>query len=124
MVVPERPIVSGDGVETGWWSIDAVTGETLGIGENGWGASLVEFLYLIRIGFTAYFAMACALAVDKLPVNDSGKGVALVMCAVASSLTFAGLVGGTATLSGLIMGIMGDVMKVFLTYLPDLYPPG
>ena len=39
-------------------------------------------------------------------------------------MSFAGvLTSGTSSLSGLIMGILGDVMKVMMTFLPDMFPP-
>lgn len=44
------PSASARDVErAGWWRIDPVTGTTLGMGENGWGAVLVEYAFYLTI---------------------------------------------------------------------------
>jgi hypothetical protein len=40
IVAPQSARDGGHGVSPGWWRIDRSTGETLGIGANGWGAAL------------------------------------------------------------------------------------
>ena len=39
VVAPRSPVLVGERRFSGWWRIDAATGQTLGIGANGWGTA-------------------------------------------------------------------------------------
>jgi|GEM_PF-2111923 len=41
-LVPERAVLVGGESSFGWWKIDPLTGETLGMGEQGWGQSMAQ----------------------------------------------------------------------------------
>ena len=59
-VIPARNLVTGGRSRAGWWRIDPHTGETLGIGDRGWGQSQTEInmkvsaLTIGVVGATAY----------------------------------------------------------------------
>jgi hypothetical protein len=42
VIAPRNPVKLGDDAACGWWVIDPKTGQTLGMGEEGWGTTLVE----------------------------------------------------------------------------------
>lgn len=46
VLVPEEPIPEEKRTVVGWWRIDPRTGQTLGIGDRGWGATATEYTLL------------------------------------------------------------------------------
>ncbi|MFL5342771.1 MAG: hypothetical protein ACJ8F7_21775 [Gemmataceae bacterium] len=44
VIVPKKPIAHQGPLSSGWWRINPRTGETLGIGRQGWGASAAEYI--------------------------------------------------------------------------------
>ncbi|MGN6486861.1 MAG: hypothetical protein ACTHLT_03430 [Devosia sp.] len=50
-----------EGQVTGWWRIDPATGETLGMGPNGWGQAMVEYA-LVLIAQTIMAEIECQIA--------------------------------------------------------------
>jgi hypothetical protein len=43
VIAPRNAVKRGDESVSGWWVIDPKTGQALGIGEQGWGTTLVEY---------------------------------------------------------------------------------
>ena len=54
-------VAAADGSIAGWWRVDPATGETLGMGPNGWGAAMVEYAFILAFQ-TALAAIECQLA--------------------------------------------------------------
>ena len=42
VVAPTAPVALGPEMFVGWWRVDAVTGDTLGVAANGWGQDMAE----------------------------------------------------------------------------------
>jgi hypothetical protein len=59
--------------EVSWWRVHPVTGETLGIGGNGWGASLVEYTFTFVTTFFLSFA-ACITGAKVAMGGDFAPG--------------------------------------------------
>jgi hypothetical protein len=63
VIAPRSPVRLGSEDFIGWWRIDAVTGQALGIDRNGWGSSMVKYAFVISvmegfvIGWTFDFLM-------------------------------------------------------------------
>ncbi len=51
----------------GWWRVDPLTGTTLGMGNNGWGTTLVEFAFilLIKVMLAQIACMAYTAAAEE-----------------------------------------------------------
>jgi hypothetical protein len=49
VLVPRKAILMEGQSVVGWWRVDPRNGQTLGIGENGWGLSASETLLLISV---------------------------------------------------------------------------
>lgn len=86
VVAPRARVPVGGGAFAGWWQIDKVSGETLGMGESGWGQDLPEYAVLLMVG--SLFVnnwLACELQPDP----NAG--------AVVASAEFGGPRGGNST---------------------------
>jgi hypothetical protein len=59
-VVP-APQEGAEGQIAGWWRIDSATGETLGMGPNGWGAALAEYA-LVLLAQSIIAEIECQIA--------------------------------------------------------------
>lgn len=59
----------------GYWRVDPKTGDTLGIGENGWGTSLIEyaFVLIIQALLTAIACTAFTAAAQTNAAKATGK---------------------------------------------------
>ena len=71
VVVPSAPVRIGSHDADAWWQFDPSTGRTLGIGQNGWGPSMVEDAMLkLRVWVVAnreYFCLAATVVgVEKI----------------------------------------------------------
>jgi hypothetical protein len=127
VVVPRT--VSADGGFRGWWQVDKATGETLGIGDRGWGAGpMSEFAVLLYAGALAFLSswIFCAagpgsgspiVAHDFLPATPHAHGLfdAIEVPVEARSTgclnqaLIAGLVGISFSALGAASGIGGAV---------------
>ena len=71
-------VVPKSGART-WWRVDPATGETLGMGPNGWGQSLVEYAFQLTIQLMlaeiacASFTGVANAKVEKLSEADETK---------------------------------------------------
>jgi len=63
VVVPKAP---GAGF-TSWWRVQPATGTTVGMGENGWGPSMVEYATLVGTVFFISFAFCVAYTAVTSP---------------------------------------------------------
>jgi hypothetical protein len=126
VVVPRT--VSADDSFRGWWQVDKATGETLGIGDRGWGAGpMSEFAVLLYAGALAFLSawIFCVagpgssgspiLAQDVAPTAHHAHGLfdAIEVPLEARSTgclnqaLFAGLVGISLSALGAASGIGG-----------------
>ena len=106
VLVPKAP-PPGDGhVRIAWWRVDPATGQTLGIGQQGWGETAAEnAMMYVRIALKALLAFKCISSAMAGP--GAGGGVAL--CIVIGILGGAGLaVGG---LGGGALGYAADIFS-------------
>ncbi len=98
VVAPRAPVNVAAGHFSGWWQIDKRTGETLGMGETGWGQDLPEFaiiLEAVAIGAAKGFMFAyltCLLAGGSNCIKPGLIG---------------GLIGGVTTGLGIGMSALG-----------------
>ncbi len=79
VVLPSQSVANGDSAV--WWRIDPATGQSLGMGDRGWGQEIAEYTLVIRaigFGFCAYGAR-------------SSTGSALAFCFV--GLFIGGFIG-------------------------------
>ena len=51
VIVPRSRVPVGGGTFAGWWQVDKSTGETLGMGETGWGQELAEYTVVMAAGW-------------------------------------------------------------------------
>ena len=78
VLCPNRVVVpkgsKPGGMNVSWWRVDPKTGQTLGIGPNGWGVSIAEYAmtYVINTAlfFAACVAGASAGAGGLIPVQE------------------------------------------------------
>ena len=72
VVVPQR--ATGDGMPTGWWRVDPITGETLGMMQDGRGISATEKVILAGVAgkMVATICMGVALVADQEGVIANG----------------------------------------------------
>jgi hypothetical protein len=79
-VVPAS-VAGGDDVA--WWRIDPATGQTLGIGNRGWGQAAVEYRRLVKDATDTMLFVGCLWKQNpnKLPLD---RGIAwLALCVIA-----------------------------------------
>jgi hypothetical protein len=70
IVVPRQPATANGSQIVGWWQIDRVSGDTLGVGSNGWGQSLsergVQYNWLWEVAKEFAFDYAFCQAVPQI----------------------------------------------------------
>lgn len=66
-----------------WWRIDLSSGETLGIGVNGWGVSLVEYAKMLVIMFSVVFTLCVGLSAA---LTGGATNEQLILCAMVAAL--------------------------------------
>jgi hypothetical protein len=57
VVLPSQSVANADNAV--WWRIDPTTGQSLGMGDRGWGQEIAEYAFIVRVigfGFCAYGA--------------------------------------------------------------------
>lgn len=87
----------------GWWRIDPTTGETLGVGPNGWGQAMVEYAFVLI--FQMFLAqVACLVQANVMgkiegAINTAAEAHANVRKNFNHCLTFAflGVLNGMTT---------------------------
>jgi hypothetical protein len=71
VIVPRNQVSLGGAPFTGWWQVDKSTGETLGMGETGWGQELAEFT-VVMLATVAGWGFVNGWLNCKLAPNMSG----------------------------------------------------
>ncbi len=64
VVAPDHSMTVNGRPTFGWWRVDTKTGTTLGMGEQGWGAAMVEYAILI---------VDCAMCVSEFAPKGGGR---------------------------------------------------
>ena len=85
VLCPVRAPAGGDAWAASWWRVNPETGDTLGIGGNGWGATMVEYAGTFLIVFVlAYGAcqgiMAAGTNISGVPQTQDQKGRTAIFC--------------------------------------------
>jgi hypothetical protein len=108
VVVPAKapaPGAVGRGA-VAWWRVDPASGQTLGVGHQGWGSAATEYIWKVRVLLkTALFIKCVAKPSDKISLG----GVALcggIFLIGSIAIMWGGTVG--AVLAGVT-----DVMSLF-----------
>lgn len=93
-----------------WWQINPVSGETLGVGQLGWGQSMTEYAVRTAIGFGAGFVFAFDICVYRSPAISFKTLMATCGCAgLAGGATVGGTVAGAAPFVALM--VFAGVLK-------------
>jgi hypothetical protein len=108
VVAPTAPITVAGKPFSGWWQVDKVTGEALGMGETGWGAVLPEWALLsMTCGGAAFlgFDIACQ-------AEGTFSGRQCLGMAAASGFLAAGgyLAGGLYGVGALVAAAVGGLI--------------
>lgn len=93
VILPER--AASPGADTGWWRVDPVTGETLGMATGGYGDSMVEYAITLFYAF-GFFAVGTATCIQA-----TGDG----FCCVMSNLMLGALGFGAGMFIGTIAAV-------------------
>lgn len=105
-----------DGQIAGWWRIDPATGETLGMGANGWGAAMVEYA-LVLIAQTIIAEIECQIAKSVTAGLKAGSVQAAVSKEAYLTKAEAILCGVNGILSGLRGMLVGALQnKIYEKY--------
>lgn len=106
VTISERPV-------TAWWRIDAATGTTLGIGDNGWGQAATEQPLVLKatvffiLGATLFFF--CVWATDR---TAAARGIQRTMddeivCLIAGYGAAGALMTSPASWPAVILALLG-----------------
>jgi hypothetical protein len=111
VVAPRGPVAVAGGSFSGWWQIDRQTGETLGMGESGWGQSLPEYALLIYVaaaeGFMFGF-LSCLITGGSNCIRAGVIGGAISGVTAGLGLGFAGALGLSTGGEGILTGLAGE----------------
>lgn len=104
VVAPIKPVLVGDVAVTNWWTINPQTGQTLGVGELGWGNAMAEYISLLNVAVGASFCNAVShttkeLAACTIALGLGAGGVYLGFAGQAVAGSLMGL-GATLTVGG------------------------
>ncbi len=103
VVAPKAPVLAGNGTFVGWWQIDKETGETLGMGESGWGQSVAEFVVLLAVAASEGFLvswLACNLMGGSNCTRAGLLGAAFGMASVGLGIGIGAAFGGAISTAG------------------------
>jgi hypothetical protein len=113
VVVPTRPVKSGDRMKTCWWSVDALTGQTLGIAEDGTGSGVITeeaalSMFLLAVSLGMLTMNACIVILDS---GTGGRTITkreIVKCAGRGVKIFGTVFGGFIGLAfgKLLIGVL------------------
>jgi hypothetical protein len=122
VVAPTSPVAVGSEAFSGWWRIDPASGQAVGLGGNGWGQSMTEFL--ITVGWA--FATAYMFQYLLCQMMSAGEGPMARGCnpstggqrpAVADLfVTPVHAAGGDCAKSALFAGLLGGLLGAALGY--------
>lgn len=82
------PRDSTSGSFAGWWVIDPASGQTLGIGDRGWGQTTTEVVVWSAIVGVSFFGQAYGCGVFAPKISDVKLALCLVCAAIGAILTF------------------------------------
>ena len=104
---------------SGWWRVNATTGETVGQIGDGRGSEIVEGIALaISIGLFAISAINCGEAYDPETLADvTASQIELACCGFVSTVIF-----GFGMAIGVVHWTVGAVYGSFTSFMP--YPTG
>jgi hypothetical protein len=117
VLVPRKPLVIDGKPRMAWWRIDPATGQTLGIGETGWGQSTTEAAIVsVRVGLRVGLALVC-LASAARAKSKTVAAVGIFMCAAGSYYSGVGILGkmgmGYSSITAGLFSAVGDAMSLF-----------
>jgi hypothetical protein len=106
VVVPQRLARAADRDLVGWWRVDPATGQTLGLGDQGWGAALVE-----RAAVQKFVLVYAACAFGVLAANAAGTRshpywMAAILCAAGGAGSIATVETALTVRSAICLAIM------------------
>jgi hypothetical protein len=132
-LVPDLRASAANGY-AGWWRVSADTGETIGIGDRGWGQSateknLIKATQVTGAVFTAFRGFLCAVSAsegrhdecvrsDGVTVNTGEPFGQVAVCVAGGSMGATGAVGGVIFgTTGVTAGItlLGGVLLMLLS---------
>jgi len=92
--VPQRPIMMNEQPSVSWWKVDPASGQTLGIGERGWGQTTTEYFFLALAAAHGTF-MGCIIFKQETGILHLGDGElnekerrALIKCGCLGIISF------------------------------------
>jgi hypothetical protein len=119
VVIPKKAIVIDGHLKETWWRLDPRTGQTLGMGGRGWGASdsvessaIHSFVSIALVGAALFYIGYCVITTtdqfQKNPLNTEDGRRCLFAGAVCATAIIAGaLTGGWALVA--VGGVICDV---------------
>ena len=115
VVAPSRPVMLNGHPRIGWWRVDPKSGQSLGVDDLGWGATMVEYMNLLAnvtgAGLCIYKAKAMK---DQVAGNWVGTA-----CALGGSFMLLGpLSGSVIALISKVLFLLAGVGGAFPDYLP------
>ena len=93
----------------GWWRIDPSTGQTLGIGRQGWGQATTEYMFWPGFIAIAVAALYCGL--------KSTNGVSLAFCvmeywSLGAVMWFGAVVGGSSIAAVVLLLLTVGILAI------------
>lgn len=86
VVAPNRPVMLNGHTRVGWWRVDPKSGQSLGVDDMGWGATIVEYMHIVAnvssIGL-------CLHKAKKMADKNTGYWVGTA-CAIGGSFALLG----------------------------------
>jgi hypothetical protein len=121
VITTEREIGRGDPASLVWWRVDPETGETLGIGDRGWGQTATEYVSMISIGIGATVGLYVFCEMFWGCADDPQLGLyskkRQAACAVCSAI------GGVAAGVGAYAGASAVGTQVYFWLNPAVLRP-
>jgi hypothetical protein len=109
VIAPTRTKANADQLaDVAWWVVNPATGQTLGMGDRGWGAALAEYAALtVLVGIVAFLACAgmANIGTQGSAVLNSNK--ALVTCIGVAVLAAAAVPLGVLAAGGMTASAAG-----------------
>lgn len=111
VVAPKTPVAVGGGTFVGWWQIDRQTGETLGMGETGWGQALPEWIVVLisAAGYGFLFGyLGCLVAGGANCVKAGAVSAAINVLTAGLGMGIGALAGAGGAGAGVVGGLAGE----------------
>jgi hypothetical protein len=120
VLIPGRRTSQKGGRFTGWWRMDPRTGETLGIGERGWGQTATEtslthsLEHALEHATVEAFFMTASYLICRLP--DCVDPPEMTQNSVPKCLFMSGIEGTLGYLTGysLVAFMVGEIVELYL----------